>query len=340
MIVAHDLGTTGNKASLHDDQGRTLAAVTVDYPANFAAGAWPNRTPSTGGRRSEPRPAACSTSPACRAPPSKVVGLSGQMMGAVFLDEAHRPVRPAMIWADHRSTAQADRLLADVGQGAAYARLGHRIHPTYTLAKMMWVATTNRTSGPGRGTSAWPRTSSSHRLTGRSARTPRTPRPRSLRPGCRSSGRLLLDAAGIAAGFLPALVDSTAVVGGLTPPRRAPPGSPASTPVVLGGGDSPIAAVGAGVITPADGAYVCLGSSVVDLRLLHPAAPRPADALDDLRHVVAGRRAHGYHAGRRRRACWSWISSAGRRRVPGPAAGGRARSGRPTRACLPALPAG
>ena len=38
MIVAHDLGTTGNKASLHDDEGRTLAAVTVDYPANFAAG--------------------------------------------------------------------------------------------------------------------------------------------------------------------------------------------------------------------------------------------------------------------------------------------------------------
>jgi xylulokinase len=38
MIVAHDLGTTGNKASLHDDQGRTLAAVTVDYPANFATG--------------------------------------------------------------------------------------------------------------------------------------------------------------------------------------------------------------------------------------------------------------------------------------------------------------
>jgi xylulokinase len=33
------------------------------------------------------------------------------------------------------------------------------------------------------------------------------------------------------------------------------------TPVVVGGGDGPIASVGAGAIHPRDGAYVCLGSS-------------------------------------------------------------------------------
>ena len=29
MIIAHDLGTTGNKASLHHDDGRIVASVTV-----------------------------------------------------------------------------------------------------------------------------------------------------------------------------------------------------------------------------------------------------------------------------------------------------------------------
>ena len=38
MIIAHDLGTTGNKASLHDDDARLRASVTVPYPANFASG--------------------------------------------------------------------------------------------------------------------------------------------------------------------------------------------------------------------------------------------------------------------------------------------------------------
>ena len=38
MLIAHDLGTTGNKASLHEDDGRLRAAVTVGYPARFADG--------------------------------------------------------------------------------------------------------------------------------------------------------------------------------------------------------------------------------------------------------------------------------------------------------------
>jgi xylulokinase len=72
---------------------------------------------------------------------------------------------------------------------------------------------------------------------------------------------LLLDAAGIAPGILPPVVASTTVVGGLTPAAAEHTGLLPGTPVVLGGGDGPMAAVGAGVITPADGAYVCLGSS-------------------------------------------------------------------------------
>jgi xylulokinase len=262
MIVAHDLGTTGNKASLHDDEGRTLAAVTVDYPANFATGGVAEQDPEhwweavgTATRR---------LLDVAGVPGSAVagVGLSGQMMGAVFLDEAHRPVRPAMIWADHRSTAQADRLLAEVGQDAAYRRLGHRIHPTYTLAKMMWV----RDHEP----EVWARTRHVcvakdfvvHRLTGTLVTDPSDASGTDAYDQVAGEwSDLLLDAAGIAPGILPPVVGSTTVVGGLTPDAATHTGLRAGTPVVLGGGDGPMAAVGAGVITPADGAYVCLGSS-------------------------------------------------------------------------------
>ena len=37
MLIAHDLGTSGNKASLHDADGRLLAATTVGYPTRYAA---------------------------------------------------------------------------------------------------------------------------------------------------------------------------------------------------------------------------------------------------------------------------------------------------------------
>jgi xylulokinase len=262
MIVAHDLGTTGNKASLHDEQGHTLATVTVDYPANFMAGGVAEQDPE---HWWEAVGAATRRLLELAGVPGSAVsgvGLSGQMMGAVFLGEDHRPVRPAMIWADHRSTAQADRLLAEVRQDEAYRRLGHRIHPTYTLPKMMWV----RDNEPER----WARTR--HvcvakdyvvlRLTGTLVTD------RSDASGTDAYDQvagewspLLLDAAAIDPGVLPPIVESTTVVGGLTAAAAAHTGLPQGTPVVLGGGDGPMAAVGAGVITPDDGAYVCLGSS-------------------------------------------------------------------------------
>lgn len=262
MIVAHDLGTTGNKASLHDEAGATLATLTVDYPANFASGGVAEQDPEHWWEAV----GAATRGLLERAgvPGSAVtgVGMSGQMMGAAFLGADHQPVRPALIWADHRSTAQADRLLAEVSQEEAYPRLGHRIHPTYTLPKMMWV----RDNEPD----VWARTRHVcvakdfvvHRLTGTLVTDPSDASGTDAFDQTTGAwSPRLLDAAGIAPGLLPPVVDSTTVVGGLTPAAAAHTGLLPGTPVVLGGGDGPMAAVGAGVITPADGAYVCLGSS-------------------------------------------------------------------------------
>ena len=37
MIIAHDLGTTGNKASLHTVEGVLVAATTVGYSTHYGA---------------------------------------------------------------------------------------------------------------------------------------------------------------------------------------------------------------------------------------------------------------------------------------------------------------
>lgn len=262
MIVAHDLGTSGNKASLHDGSGRTVATLTVDYPTDFADGGVAEQDPEHWWAAVGAATRALLET--ARVPGSAVrgVGISGQMMGAVFLDEDGRPVRPAIIWADHRSTEQADRLLAEVGQDEAYRRLGHRIHPTYTLPKLMWV----RDHEPEH----WARTRHVcvakdfvvHRLTGVLVSDPSDASGTDAFDQTTGTwSTRMLDAAGITPEVLPELVGSTAVVGGLTGAAAAHTGLPAGTPVVMGGGDGPMAAVGAGVLTPADGAYVCLGSS-------------------------------------------------------------------------------
>ena len=71
----------------------------------------------------------------------------------------------------------------------------------------------------------------------------------------------ILNAANIPISYFPEIVASTTVIGGLTKDAADHVGLNAGTPVVAGGGDGPMAALGAGIIEPSDGAYVCMGSS-------------------------------------------------------------------------------
>ena len=262
MIIAHDLGTTGNKASLHDDDARLRASVTVPYPAHFAAG---------GIAEQDPRDWWAAVVEATRrlvhesgVDPASVTGLvvSGQMMGAVLLDAQYEPVRPAIIWADTRSTAQTARLAASLGEEAAYRMLGHRLNPTYSVEKIMWV----RDNEPD----TWARVRHVcvakdyivQRLTGQLVTD------RSDASGTNAydqaagtwSGTLLA-AAELDVRLFPEIVESTHVVGHLLPSVAASLGLPATVRVVMGGGDGPLAAVGSGIVAPEDGAYVCLGTS-------------------------------------------------------------------------------
>ena len=44
-ILAHDLGTSGNKATLYTDEGAQKASATVAYPSRFFNGSWAEQEP-------------------------------------------------------------------------------------------------------------------------------------------------------------------------------------------------------------------------------------------------------------------------------------------------------
>lgn len=262
MIIAHDLGTTGNKASLHHDDGRPVASVTVPYPAHFAAGGIAEQNPLDWWNAvvSATRDLLVRTATA----PADVAGVvvSGQMMGAVLLDADGEPARPAIIWADTRAGAQVRELEAALGAEHAYRLLGHRLNPTYSLAKIMWV----RDSEPD----VWARVRRVCvakdfivlRLTGRLATD------RSDASGTNAYDQQagtwsqeVLAAARLDPALFPEILDSTAIAGTLTADAAVALGLPTGVRVVMGGGDGPMAAVGSGVVAPEDGAYVCLGTS-------------------------------------------------------------------------------
>jgi len=262
MIIAHDLGTTGNKASLHHDDGRLVASVTVPYPAHFAAGGVAEQNPADWWNAvvAATRDLIARTGTAA----TDIAGLvvSGQMMGAVLLDADGEPARPAIIWADTRAGAQQRELEAAIGAERAYGILGHRLNPTYSVEKIMWV----RDNEPD----TWTRVRRVCvakdfivlRLTGRLA----TDRSDASGTNAYDQARgtwsdKVLQAARLDPALFPEILESTQIAGTLTDAAAAALGLHTGVRVVMGGGDGPLAAVGSGVVAPEDGAYVCLGTS-------------------------------------------------------------------------------
>lgn len=262
MIIAHDLGTTGDKASLHQDDGRLVASVTVTYETHYGRGGVVEQDPEAWWAAVVAATRSLLASTSTDPFDVRVVGFSGQMMGAVFLDDTLSRVRPAMIWADTRSAVQSDAVAASVGFDTGYAITGHQFNPTYSLSKIMWLRDNDPAAFARVAHICQAKDYMVARLTGRLVTDPSDASGTNAfdqQTGTWSTE--ILAAAGIDSELLPEIVPSTTVVGTVTAAAAAVTGLAAGTPVVLGGGDGPLAAVGAGVVEEGDGAYVYLGSS-------------------------------------------------------------------------------
>lgn len=262
MIIAHDLGTTGNKASLHDDDGKIIAHCTISYPAHFAAGGIAEQDPLDWWNAIGAATKKLLTDNSISSNQVSGVGISGQMMGAVLLDSEHKPVRPALIWADFRSTPQTKELVDAIGMESAYNELGHQLNPTYSITKAMWVRDNEPENWAKVRHICLAKDYVNYRLTGRLATDPSDASSTNAYDQVNGHwSERVLKAARIDPALMPEILASTAILGEITAEASSHTGLKIGTPVVVGGGDGPLAAVGAGIISAQDGAYVCMGSS-------------------------------------------------------------------------------
>lgn len=290
FIVAHDLGTSGDKASLHHADGRLIAAHTERYPVDFGAGGKAEQDPADwwhgvcAATRALLRETG--TDPAAIA----AVAMSGQMMGAVLVDERDEAIRPAVIWADTRAQAQTRALIDAIGADRGYDVLGHRLDPTCSLPKMMWL----REHEP----EAWARTSCvlqakdyvTLRLTGRRCIDPSDASGTNAydqRTGDWSDE--LLAAAAVDRGVLPDILPSASVAGGVTPAAARATGLREGTPVVIGGADGCTSALGVGLVGADSGAVVTLGTSAWISAAADSPVRDPQQRIITFDHVVPGR---------------------------------------------------
>jgi xylulokinase len=260
-LLVHDLGTSGDKASIYDADGILQGAVTIPYGTTSPASSWCEQNPEEWWAAV----AASTRAVLARAgiAPRAIAALtfSGQMMGCVPVDTDGNALRQAIIWADTRAQEQAKHISDSIGAETAYRICGHRPSASYSAAKIAWIRDNEPDVYVRAAAFLQAKDYIIGRVTGRFVTDPSDASGTNLfdlEKGIWSPE--LVEAAGLDFGRLPEVVPSTSVVSGLNAKGATGLGLLEGTPVVAGGADGSCAAVGAGAVD-VDDAYVCLGSS-------------------------------------------------------------------------------
>lgn len=285
-ILAHDLGTSGNKATLFDTNGNLIKSTVFSY--DLITG----ENNSAEQRADDWWKAVCETSKTLVSEVKNsdviAVSFSGQMMGCLCVNEEGIPLHNALIWADMRSTAQAEYIKKNIDAKTYYNITGHRISASDSITKFMWI----KDNLPEVYKNTYKMLNAKdyiiYKLTNKFVTEPSD-----------ASSTCLLDlntlawsdeiikVSGLEKSKLPDIYSSVDVVGGVTKEAANLTGLLQGTPVVCGGGDGCCAAVGTGVVKEGI-ANCCLGtSSWISLASKKPVCDKDM-AVFNFAHIVPG----------------------------------------------------
>jgi xylulokinase len=261
FLLAHDLGTSGNKATLYDTSGKLAASAVYSYGTAYSHNCRAEQNPE------EWWAAVCSTTRALLETPGIApadvlcVSFSAQMMGCLLVDGNGAPLRDMITWADARAQKQELWMTERAGMENAYRITGHRLGASYSAAKLLWVKENEPDVYKSAHKMVQAKDYIAFRLTGNLMTDYSDASGTNLLDIEKKAwSQELLDAFRIRRDLLPELRPSTDVAGAVTPEAARACGLPQGTPVVVGGGDGSCACVGAGAVGEGK-AYSVIGTS-------------------------------------------------------------------------------
>jgi len=284
-----DVGTGGTRAVLVDGAGKLVAGASSEHAAfKSAHPGWAEQDPEDWWRAAQE--AIHDVLAAAPEPREQIaaIGLTGQMHGAVMLDENGAVLRPSLIWCDTRTQPECDWLTEKIGYERLIELTCNPALPNFTLTKLLWVKQHEPEIFAKIRHILCPKDYVRYRLTGEFAIDVQE-----------ASGTLLLDvthrrwskevaeAAGIDESWLPKLYESPEVCARISQDAAAKTGLTAGTPVVAGAGDQGAGAVGMGILQPGSVSATIGTSGVVFAATANPTKD-PKGRLHTFCHAVPG----------------------------------------------------
>src|SRR5436309_4461611 len=135
-LLGLDIGTSGTRAIAIDLAGNVLVAATEEYPQATPRPGWTEQEPEDWWAASQAVLRRVVSE--CGQPPL-ALGLTGQMHGAVFLDESDHVIRPALLWNDQRTHRQCQEITDKVGMQRLVEITGNPALTGFQAPKILWL---------------------------------------------------------------------------------------------------------------------------------------------------------------------------------------------------------
>jgi xylulokinase len=289
-VLGIDVGTGGTRALIMGGDGRVFASATAEHE--------PFASPKTGWAEQRPEDWWRATGIAIhkaldkgqlRGDQISCVGFSGQMHGAVMLDDAGGVVRPAIIWCDVRTEKQCRDLTKRIGAERLIRLTCNPALANFTITKLLWTRENEPQNWKRVRSVLLPKDYVRFRLTGEKATdVADASGTLLLNVAQRKWSDELLQAAEMDRSLLPALFESPDICGKVSATGAEATGLAVGTPVVAGAGDQAAGAIGMGVVAPG-AVSATIGTSGVVFAATDRPALDPKGRLHTFCHGVPGR---------------------------------------------------
>ncbi|MCD0463396.1 xylulokinase [Roseiconus lacunae] len=245
-----DVGTSGTKTLLIDENGALLAEADATYPMEQPKPGWTQQDPDDWWAATIKTVHTVMKKAKLKPQDVKAIGLSGQMHGSVFLDAKNNVIRPALLWNDQRTAAECDEITAAAGGRKRLIKMVANPALTgFQAPKILWLRNNEPKNYDRLAKVLLPKDEIRRRMTGEF-----------FSEVSDASGTLLLDVVKrkwsknllsklqLDDSLLPEVVESEQVTGTLTQAAATALGLTTDCKVVGGAGDCAAGAVGNGVV--------------------------------------------------------------------------------------------
>lgn len=262
-VIGIDLGTSAVKSLLVNRSGEVTASVSKSLSVQQPAAGHSEQNPDEWVEQTEASIQALLQETGIKAEEVESISFSGQMHGLVLLDETGRPLRPAILWNDTRTSEQCETIRHTIGENELIEATQNTVLEGFTLPKMLWVQEHEPEIWSRAASFLLPKDYVRYRLTG------------SMQMELSdAAGTLLLDVKGkswsrtmregfnLSASFCPPLIESHESAGPLTKEAADKTGLHEGVNVIAGGADNACGALGSGITEPGEG-LLSIGTSGV-----------------------------------------------------------------------------